>query len=110
MNKAQLIEAVADTTGSRASATLAVESVLDAIVRAVVDGDTVSVTGFGSIGPVYRRARIGRNPQNGEQVRVPLTRVPRFRAGERFKDLVAGRRPLPADGNCIQKDPKTSRP
>lgn len=110
MNKAQLIDAVADKTGGRTSATLAVEAVLDTIVRAVVGGEPVTITGFGTIKPVERPARVSRNPQNGDQVQVAATRVPRFVAGERFKALVSGRRDLPEDGNCIQKDPKTLRP
>ena len=50
MNKAQLVEAIADKMGGRQQAADAVDAVLDAIVRAVVGGDRVSVTGFGSFG------------------------------------------------------------
>ena len=81
MNKAQLVEAIADKLGGRQQAADAVDAVLDAIVRAVVGGDRVSVTGFGSFEKVDRPARYARNPQTGERVRVKKTSVPRFRAG-----------------------------
>lgn len=106
MNKAQLIKAVTQATGNRAQATLAVESVLDAMVRAVAADDVVSVTGFGSLTPERRPARTVRNPQTGEPVEVGESRVVKFRPGARFKDLVAGRREMPESGNCIEKDPK----
>ncbi|MFF3337781.1 HU family DNA-binding protein [Streptomyces flavidovirens] len=109
MNKAQLIKVVADATGDRAQATLAVETTLDAIVRAVVAGDVFSVTGFGSLTPEERPARAARNPQTGEPMHLGASRVVKFRAGARFKDLVAGRRAMPESGNCIQKDPKTPK-
>jgi DNA-binding protein HU-beta len=110
VNKAQLINAVAERGGHRLTPTEAVETVLDVIVRAVVGGDHVSVTGFGSLVPHYRPARTAHNPQTGAKVQVGATRVPRFRPGVRFQDLVAGRAVLPTDGSCIQKAPKTPRP
>ncbi|MFE0130136.1 HU family DNA-binding protein [Streptomyces sp. NPDC059037] len=110
MNKAQLIKVVAQATGSRAKAALAVEATLDAIVRAVAAGEAVSVTGFGSLTPEERPARTRRNPQTGESIEVGASRGVKFRPGARFKDLVAGRRQMPESGNCIQKDPKTARP
>lgn len=110
VNKAQLIQAVADKGGDQLSPAEAVENVLDVIVRAVVAGDPVSITGFGSLVPRYRAARTAHNPQTGDKVHVDATRVVRFRPGTRFQDLVAGRAVLPADGNSIQKAPKTPRP
>ncbi len=109
VNKAQLIQAVAKTTGNRAQAADAVEAALDAIVRAVTAGEVVSVTGFGSLTPEVRPARTARNPQTGEPVEVAERRVVKFRPGARFKDLVAGRRAMPESGNCIQKDPKSPK-
>ena len=82
MNKAQLVEAIADKVGGRQQAADSVDAVLDAIVRAVVGGERVSVTGFGSFEKVDRPARYARNPQTGERVRVKKTSVPRFRAGQ----------------------------
>ncbi|MFD7501922.1 HU family DNA-binding protein [Streptomyces sp. NPDC059850] len=109
MNKAQLVEAIADKVGGRQQAAEAVDAVLDAIVRAVVGGDRVSVTGFGSFEKVERPARYARNPQTGERVRVKKTSVPRFRAGQGFKDLVSGSKKLPRGGEvAVKKAPKGS--
>ncbi|ASQ97172.1 HU family DNA-binding protein [Streptomyces sp. 11-1-2] len=109
MNKAQLVEAIADKVGGRQSAAEAVDAVLDAIVRAVVAGERVSVTGFGSFEKVERPARYARNPQTGERVRVKKTSVPRFRAGQGFKDLVSGSKKLPRGGEvAVKKAPKGS--
>ncbi|MDX2703745.1 HU family DNA-binding protein [Streptomyces sp. PA03-6a] len=109
MNKAQLVEAIADKLGGRQQAADAVDAVLDAIVRATVSGDRVSVTGFGSFEKVERPARYARNPQTGERVRVKKTSVPRFRAGQGFKDLVSGSKKLPKMGEVsVKKAPKGS--
>ncbi|MFD4758130.1 HU family DNA-binding protein [Streptomyces sp. NPDC058439] len=108
MNKAQLVEAIADKVGGRQQAADAVDAVLDAIVRAVVAGDRVSVTGFGSFEKVDRPARYARNPQTGERVRVKKTSVPRFRAGQGFKDLVSGSKKLPKGEVAVKKAPKGS--
>ncbi|MEV6174417.1 HU family DNA-binding protein [Streptomyces sp. NPDC051954] len=109
MNKAQLVEAIADKMGGRQQAADAVDHVLDAIVRAVVSGERVSVTGFGSFEKVDRPARYARNPQTGERVRVKKTSVPRFRAGQGFKDLVSGSKKLPRGGEvAVKKAPKGS--
>ncbi|MFE2187498.1 HU family DNA-binding protein, partial [Streptomyces sp. NPDC059455] len=109
MNKAQLVEAIADKVGGRQQAADAVDAVLDAIVRAVVTGERVSVTGFGSFEKVERPARYARNPQTGERVRVKKTSVPRFRPGQGFKDLVSGSKKLPRGGEvAVKKAPKGS--
>lgn len=109
MNKAQLIDAVTDKMrGDREQAAKAVECVLDAIIRAVVQGERVSVTGFGSFEKVVRPARYARNPQTGERVRVKKTAVPRFRAGQSFKDYVAGRKKLKVRTSTVRKAPKGS--
>ncbi|MFJ6213153.1 HU family DNA-binding protein [Streptomyces sp. NPDC092296] len=108
MNKAQLVEAVAEQLGGRRAAAEAVDAVLDTVVRAVVAGDRVSVTGFGTFEKVDRSARFARNPQTGEKVRVKKTSVPRFRPGQGFKDLVSGSKKLPKEGPSVKKAPKGS--
>jgi len=65
VNKAQLVEAIADKLGGRQNAADAVDAVLDAIVRSVVTGDRVSVTGFGSFEKVDRPARYAPQPADG---------------------------------------------
>lgn len=106
VNKAQLVDAVADKVGSRVQAAAAVECVLDAIVRSVARGEAVSVTGFGTLLPKARPSRTAHNPRTGSEMTVAPIRVVRFRPGARFQDLVAGRRQMPESGNCIQMDPK----
>jgi len=108
MNKGQLVEAVAGQLGSRVAAEDAVDAVLDVMVRAVVAGERVSVTGFGTLEKVQRSARYARNPQTGERVRVKKSTVPRFRPGQGFKDLVSGSKKLPKEGPSIMKAPKGS--
>ncbi|MCG6499718.1 HU family DNA-binding protein [Kitasatospora sp. A2-31] len=108
MNKAQLVEAVAEQLGGRKAAAEAVDAVLDTMVRAVVAGDRVSVTGFGTFEKVERSARFARNPQTGEKVKVKKTSVPRFRPGQGFKDLVSGSKKLPKEGPSVKKAPKGS--
>jgi DNA-binding protein HU-beta len=91
VNKAQLIDAVAARLEvSRRAAGEAVDAVLDGITGAVVSGDKVSLTGFGTFESANRPARIARNPRTGEQVRVAAATVPKFRAGQAFKDSVNG--------------------
>ncbi|GAA4885502.1 HU family DNA-binding protein [Kitasatospora terrestris] len=108
MNKGQLVEAVAGQLGSRTAAEDAVDAVLDAMVRAVVAGERVQVTGFGTLEPVQRSARTARNPQTGEPIRVKKTTTPKFRPGQGFKDLVSGAKKLPQQGPSIAKTPKGS--
>ena len=105
MNKAQLVEAITDQVGGRQQAEEAVDAVLDTIVRTVVGGERVSVTGFGAFEKVARPARYARNPQTGERVRVKKTAVPRFRPGQGFKDLTGGVKKLPRTGTAIAKAP-----
>jgi DNA-binding protein HU-beta len=108
MNKGQLVEAVAGQLGSRTAAEDAVDAVLDAMVRAVVAGERVQVTGFGTLEKVERASRYARNPQTGERVRVKKTSVPRFRPGQGFKDLVSGTKKMPKSGPATAKALKGS--
>lgn len=90
MNKAELIErmaADADITKSAASAAL--DSLLDHITRSLKKGDRVTLVGFGSFDVSRRKARVGRNPQTGEEIKIAARRVPKFSAGKSLKDAVA---------------------
>jgi DNA-binding protein HU-beta len=91
VNKAQLIDAVADKLeSSRRAAGEAVDAVLNGITGAVIAGDKVSLTGFGTFETASRPARTARNPRTGEAVKVAAATVPKFRAGQAFKDEVNG--------------------
>jgi DNA-binding protein HU-beta len=112
MNKAQLVAALADRLGDRGAAALAVDELLDVIVRAVHAGDSVTISGFGVFERRERAARTGRNPQTGASIQLAATNVPAFRAGVSFRDVVSGARTLPAAGPpgvAAASGPTTSR-
>jgi DNA-binding protein HU-beta len=89
MNKSELIEAVAASADlSKAAATRAVDSVVDAITDALKAGDQVTVVGFGTFLVRERAARTGRNPQTGETINISAAKVPSFKAGKALKDAV----------------------
>ncbi len=90
MNKSELIEAVAEELGSRATAAKAVDTVLDAIMASVASGERVGIVGFGTFEKRERSARTARNIRTGATIKVKATSVPGFRAGAGFKELVAG--------------------
>ncbi len=90
MNKSDLIDVITARMGDRKTASTAVEAVVDAITRAVAKGEKVGISGFGVFEPVDRAARTARNPTTGEAVRLEETRVPKFRPGQGFKDIVSG--------------------
>ena len=95
MNKDQLVDAVTEQVGDRRTAAVAVEAVLVTVQRAVSAGDKVSLFGFGVFEKADRAARSARNPATGAPVSVAATSVPRFRAGQSFKDVVSGAKPAP---------------
>lgn len=87
MNKAELIEAVAASADlPKASATRAVEAVVDAITAALKNGDQVSLVGFGTFAVKARPARAGRNPKTGESITIAAAKVPAFKPGKGLKD------------------------
>ena len=89
MNKAELIEAVADETGlSKAESGRAVDAVFGRITKALQRGDQVSLVGFGSFVVRERAARTGRNPQTGGTLHIPASKAPAFKAGKALKDAV----------------------
>ena len=95
MNKAQLIDRLSAQLGSKKAATDAVEAVIDTVTRAVASGERVAITGFGVFEKVARPARTGRNPRTGAAVKIKKTSVPKFKAGQSFKDVVSGAKKLP---------------
>jgi DNA-binding protein HU-beta len=89
MNKQELIEAVAASTGASKAATgEAIDAVLDTITQALTSGDTVQLIGFGSFATGQRAARAGRNPSTGEAIQIPAAKTVKFTAGKGFKDAV----------------------
>ncbi|MFM0351141.1 HU family DNA-binding protein [Paraburkholderia sp. RL17-347-BIC-D] len=89
MNKQELIDAVATTTGdSKAATGEAIDAVLGAIKGALTAGDTVQLVGFGSFSTGQRAARTGRNPSTGAEMQIAAARAVKFTAGKAFKDAV----------------------
>lgn len=90
MNKTQLIAlAAAHADLDKKTVAKVIDGLLTVVPMAVAAGEQVSLVGFGTFEAVRREARTGRNPQTGEPVEIPATRVPKFRPGTRFKDAVA---------------------
>jgi DNA-binding protein HU-beta len=89
-----MIETLADRLGGKRGATEAVDAVIDTITRAVASGERVAITGFGVFERVARPARTGRNPRTGASVKIKKTTVPKFKAGQHFKDVVSGTKKL----------------
>lgn len=89
MNKAELIDSVAETSDiSKAAATRAVDAVLDNITGALKKDEQVTLVGFGTFTVRDRAARTGRNPQTGEAIQIKASRVPGFKPGKALKDAV----------------------
>jgi DNA-binding protein HU-beta len=95
VNKAQLVDKLSGQLGGKKAAGDAVDAVIDTITRAVASGERVAITGFGVFEKVARPARTGRNPRTGATVKIKKTTVPKFKAGQSFKDVVSGAKKLP---------------
>ncbi|NOX20350.1 MAG: HU family DNA-binding protein [Nitrospirae bacterium] len=93
MNKAELIEKVAEATGSsKAEAAKAVNAVFETITKALKKGDSVTLIGFGTFAVSKQKARKGRNPQTGETIKIKARKVPKFRPGKALKEAVGGKK------------------
>jgi DNA-binding protein HU-beta len=93
MNKGDLVAEVSQVADvSKRIATDTIDAVFAAIVRAVANGEKVSLSGFGTFEKRLRAPRTARNPRTGQVLKVPATSVPAFRPGSDFKDAVAGTR------------------
>lgn len=91
MNKATLVEALAEGTGhSKAEALRILHTLQDIIITSVAQGEEVRLTGFASFEPMVRAARTMKNPRTQEVVELPETKSVRIRPLKRFKDEVAG--------------------
>ncbi|TRZ65706.1 MAG: HU family DNA-binding protein [Comamonadaceae bacterium] len=87
MNKSELIEHIADHAEiTKAAATRALESVVQAVTKTLKKGGTVSLVGFGSFAVTKRAARAGRNPRTGAAIKIKAAKVPKFRPGKALKD------------------------
>ncbi|MCB0705963.1 MAG: HU family DNA-binding protein [Saprospiraceae bacterium] len=89
MNKGDLVNKVAESANiSKAQATTAVNSVLEAIGDTLKSGDKATLIGFGTFSVTHREARTGRNPQSGETIKIAARNVVKFKPGKELSDLV----------------------
>ena len=89
MNKAELIEAVSKVTEmTKADTERALDAFIDVVSKNIKKKDGVKLVGFGTFSVSPRKARVGRNPQTGEEIQIPARKVPVFRPGKELKDSV----------------------
>ena len=90
MNKAELIAAIAAQTGlSKKDSESAVNAFVDVVTKALAKGEKVQIVGFGAFDVKERAERIGRNPQTKQEIKIPASKAPQFKAGKALKDAVA---------------------
>ena len=88
MNKADLITEVGKVVSTRKEAQGAVDCILETITKALKKGDAVTLVGFGTFKVTKRKARKGRNPQTGEEIKIAASKAPKFVAGKGLKDAL----------------------
>ncbi len=89
MNKSELVEAIAKLTSqTKADTERSLDAFIDVISKNIKKKEGVKLVGFGTFSVSNRKARIGRNPQTGEEIQIPARKVPVFRPGKDLKDNV----------------------
>ncbi len=88
MNKTDLVNEVAKVVNTKKDAQAVVECVLSSITTALENGEPVSLVGFGTFKVADRKARMGRNPQTGQEINIAACKVPKFVAGKALKEAV----------------------
>lgn len=87
--KTELIAAIAEQSGlTKKDAEKALNATIDTIIKAVAEGDKIQLTGFGTFEQRQRNARTGVDPRTGNSIEIPASKVPAFKAGKGFKDIV----------------------
>ena len=90
MNKTELITVAAESAGlTKKDTERVLNAAIDAITAALVNGEKVQLSGFGTFETKDREARVGRNPHTKEAIDIPATRVPTFKPSKALKDNVA---------------------
>lgn len=89
MNKTELIEAIVKESGlSKKDAEKALKAFTDTVAKTLKKGDKVQLIGFGTFEVSKRKARTGRNPQTGDEIKIKASKAPKFKAGKALKDAV----------------------
>jgi DNA-binding protein HU-beta len=104
MNKAQFIAALAPHfNDSKKEAAHAVDIVFDTIIRSLSRGEDVMINDFGKFKKVDRKARMGRNPQTGQAIKIKASKKARFLPAKALKEVISGDRKL---GPAPKPEPK----
>ena len=89
MTKIEFVDAVAkETDWTKKDSEEAINAVVKVITNALVAGEKLSIVGFGTFEVVERAAREGRNPQTGESIMIKACKMPKFKPGKAFKELI----------------------
>lgn len=89
MNKSELVEAIAKHThATKADTERMIDAFVDIVSKNIKKKEGVKLVGFGTFAVSNRKARVGRNPQTGEEISIPARKVPVFRPGKELKDQV----------------------
>ncbi|MEQ1739597.1 MAG: HU family DNA-binding protein [Methyloglobulus sp.] len=89
MNKSELIDAMAESSGlTKADAGRALDGFIGAVTGALSRGDSVTLVGFGTYAVKERAERLGRNPQTGNEITIKAAKIPGFKAGKSLKDAI----------------------
>ena len=90
MNKTELAAAIAEKVEiPKKDAEAVLNAMMEAVGEALKKGDKIQLIGFGSFEVKERAARVGRNPKTLEEIKIPATKYPVFKAGKALKDQVA---------------------
>ena len=93
MTKAELVDAVAKSANlTKAAAEKAVGAFISSVSGALAKGGKVTLVGFGTFEVSSRKARTGRNPQTGKEIKIAAAKLPKFRPGKALKDAVAAKK------------------
>ena len=108
MNRAELVDSVAQATGQpKTEVTRTLSGLVHTVTAALAKGDKVTLVGFGTFERRNRKARTGRNPRTLAPLKIAAAKVPAFRAGKELKDIVNGRAKQPS---LVLAKPKASKP
>ncbi|ARC83612.1 DNA-binding protein HU [Clostridium argentinense CDC 2741] len=89
MNKSELITSMAEKSGlTKKESEVALKAFIESVEEALEKGEKVQLVGFGTFETRERAARMGRNPRTKEEIEIPASKAPVFKAGKEFKDIV----------------------
>ncbi len=89
MNKNELVASVAEKAGlTKKDAEKAVNAFVETVQQSLVEGNKIQMIGFGTFEVKERAARTGRNPRTNEEIQIPASKNPVFKAGKALKDAV----------------------